>query len=137
MQKQIQEEAMSRVEQAIKVAISSGIIKSEDEMIEEYENAADVEAIKIIEDTNISHEEKKRIQQVIVNQHNKGIDERQKEREEKQTSKKTPQEANKEENIIKTETNKEESIIKPEVIIQNDKLSNVTSNVNSSEDTIV
>jgi len=137
MQKQIQEEAMSRVEQAIKVAISSGIIKSEDEMIEEYENAADVEAIKIIEDTNISHEEKKRIQQVIVNQHNKGIDERQKEREEKQTSKKTPQEANKEENIIKPEASKEESIIKPEVIIQNDKLSNVTSNVNSSEDTIV
>jgi hypothetical protein len=148
LEKQIQEESMNRVEQAIKIAISSGIIKSEDEMIEDYENAVDVGAIKIIEDTNISHEEKKRIQQVIVDKHNIGIDERQKEREQKQKSKEASVEINQDEDIIKPEINQDEDIIKPEtnqddsivkseIIIQNDKVNNQTSNVNSSEDTIV
>lgn len=83
LEKQIQDEAMNRVEQAIKLAIANGIIKSEDEMTEEYENSVDIEALKIIENTDISEAEKKNLQKVIVEQHNKGVDERQKEREQK------------------------------------------------------
>ncbi|MDD2375859.1 MAG: hypothetical protein PHD15_01210 [Clostridia bacterium] len=152
MEKQIQEEAMNRVEQAIKTAIASGIIKSEDEMIEEFENTADIEAIKIIEDTNISDEEKKKIQQVIVDQHNKGIDDRKEERERVQKAKnaiKNINEAAKKE-IVQEETNIEENkeitleknseeliISKPKVILQGEKVENKTSNVNSSEDSII
>ncbi|MEG1990105.1 MAG: hypothetical protein RR144_03815 [Clostridia bacterium] len=83
MQKQIQEEAMSRVEQAIQKAIESGIIKSDDQVIEEFENEADVEAIKILDETNINDEDKRKIQQVIVDKHNVGVDERQKIRDSK------------------------------------------------------
>ena len=152
MQKQIQEEAMSRVEQAIKAAISSGIIKSEDDMIEEFENTADIEAIKIIEETNISNEEKRKIQQVIVDDHNKGIDARKEERERVQKERNKIKEINEEikkesiqeENNIDTENEKqtkesdEELIIsKPKVIPQSEKTESKTSNVNSSEDSII
>jgi len=154
MEKQIQEEAMSRVEQAIKMAISSGIIKSEDDIIEEYENTADIEAIKIIEETNISNEEKKKIQQVIVNQHNKGIDERKEERERIREEKNALEEAKEEakeevkeevkvnntpeETIIKPNiTTPDETIIKPNITTQIEKVDNKTSNVNSSEDSII
>lgn len=126
MEKQIQEESMNRVEQAIKMAIANGIIKSEDQIVEEYENAADIGAIKIIEDTNINEEEKKKIQQVIVDQHNKGVDERKKEREKSQKSKE-----------ISEDTTKEQNINKTEVAIQEDDINNKTSNTSLSEDSIV
>lgn len=81
MHRQIQEEAMSRVEQAIKQAIDNGIIKTEEQMTEEFENEADIEAIKILEETDINEIDKKKIQQVIVDNHNEGVDERQKNRQ--------------------------------------------------------
>lgn len=126
MEKQIQEEAMNRVEQAIKAAIANGIIKSEDEMVEEYENAVDIEAIKIIEETNISDEEKKKIQQVIVDDHNQGIDERQKERELRDANKKSSE---KDENVETEE--------KPKLDVQDEKINKENSVKNKSEDSIV
>lgn len=122
LEKQIQDEAMSRVEQAIKLAIANGIIKSEDEMTEEYENNVDIEALKIIENTDISEGEKKNLQQVIVEQHNKGVDERQKERELKNKK------ASDEEDAPEAKEDKQE---------QNEKTNKNDSSTNKSDDLIV
>jgi hypothetical protein len=75
MQKIIQEEAMRRVEDAIRQAIDNGIIKSKDETVEEFENEADIAAVKVLEDTNIKPEDKRKIQEIIVENHNKGVEE--------------------------------------------------------------
>ncbi len=88
MQKIIQEEAMRRVEDAIRQAIDNGIIKSKDETVEEFENEADIAAVKVLEDTNIKPEDKRKIQEIIVENHNKGVEERQKVREEKKAERK-------------------------------------------------
>lgn len=122
LEKQIQDEAMSRVEQAIKLAIANGIIKSEDEMTEEYENNVDIEALKIIENTDISEGEKKNLQQVIVEQHNKGVDERQKERELKNKK------VSDEEDAPEAKEDKQE---------QNEKTNKNDSSTNKSDDLIV
>lgn len=115
LQKQIDEDAMNRVEQAIKLAIANGIIKSDDEMVEEYENSVDIAAVKIIEDTDIKEEDKKKLQQIIVDQHNQGVEERRKAREEKakqqteQQMEETPDENEAKQDESKEEVNKEDS----------------------------
>lgn len=83
MDAHIQEEAMNRVREAIDKAISSGIIKTEDQLIEEYENETDVQAVKILEGADISEKDKRKIQQIIVDDHNKKADEREKTRQKK------------------------------------------------------
>lgn len=151
LQKQIQTEAMYRVEQAIKVAINNGIIKSQDQMVEEYENATDIEAIKIIEDTNINEEEKKKIQQVIVEQHNMGVDQRIKEREKNKKDKELSKEIDEDKEENKSEMDAKKTIINDNIDldatnsykinntdvninkIQNEKINNNNQNDSSSE----
>lgn len=148
LEKEIQEEAMNRVEQAIKLAIANGIIKTEDQMVEEFENSTDIEAIKILEETDIAEGEKKKIQQVIVDQHNRNLEERQKQRELKQNSKKVEEAPESVQNTedVKIDLPKEEikketsSINKPEEIkfdLQKEEISKVTSSTNKPEDSIV
>ncbi len=76
IQKLVQEEAINRVEEAIRTAIANGIIKSSDDRVEEFENETDIAAVKILEETNIKQEDKRKLQEIIVNKHNKGVDER-------------------------------------------------------------
>ena len=83
LQKIVKEEAMNRVEEAIRIAITNGIIKSNDDRVEEFETETDIAAVKILEETNINSEDKRKIQEIIVDNHNKGIDEREKVRNEK------------------------------------------------------
>lgn len=144
MQKIVQEEAMRRVEEAIRTAIDNGIIKSKDETVEEFENETDIAAVKILEDTNIKQEDKRKIQEIIVDNHNKGVEDRQKVREEKKALREEKQIKTEEKPIeikneaakveIKNETDKVE--IKNEVDKKEDKQIE-KANKDTSEDSIV
>lgn len=136
LEKQIQADAMNRVELALKAAIAGGMIKSNDEVIEEYENEVDLTAIKILQDTNINEEDKKEAQEIILESHNQGVDRRQKEREERQKNN-SPVQAEEKTNDNNVEV-KEEPVNNIEV--QKEKTdSNLSNEVikSSSDDSIV
>lgn len=137
LQKQIDEDAMNRVEQTIKLAIANGIIKSEDEMVEEYENNVDITAVKIIDEADIKDTDKKKLQQMIVDDHNRGVEERRKQREakEKEAEKnKQPEEQEEINNEQKEETPDENKAKKDE---QNENVNKEDSSTNNSDDLIV
>jgi hypothetical protein len=103
IQKIVEEEAMNRVEEAIRTAIANGIIKSSDDREEEFENETDIAAVKILEETNIKQEDKRKIQEIIVDNHNKGVEKRQRAREEEE---KIVESAQKEKNKQEDKTDK-------------------------------
>ena len=136
LQKQIDDDAMNRVEQTIKLAIANGIIKSEDEMVEEYENNVDITAVKIIDDADIKDEDKKKLQQMIVDDHNRGVEERRKQREtkEQKEEKKQEEEQEKINNEQKEETPDENKTKHDE---QNENVNKEDSSTSNSDDLIV
>lgn len=137
LQKQIDDDAMNRVEQTIKLAIANGIIKSEDEMVEEYENNVDITAVKIIDEADIKDTDKKKLQQMIVDDHNRGVEERRKQREakEKEAEKnKQPEEQEEINNEQKEETPDENKAKQDE---QNENVNKEDSSTNNSDDLIV
>ena len=98
----IEAEAVRRVEKAIEIAIKNGIIQSEEQTLEEMDNAADLAAVKIVENLKGSKEDKNKVKKVIVDAHNEKAEERKKEKEKKEKENK------------KNETQKELSTVENE-----------------------
>ena len=134
LQKIVQEEAMSRVEDAIRTAIANGIIKSKDDRVEEFENETDIAAVKILEETNINHEDKRKIQSIIVDNHNKGIDEREKAREEEN---KQEEDEKKKLEDEKKKLEDEKNKLEDDKRKQDDKINKENITKMTSEDSIV
>ncbi|MEG1008336.1 MAG: hypothetical protein RSE41_02785 [Clostridia bacterium] len=135
LDKEIKTEAMNRVEKAIKIAIDTGMIKPDGTNIEQYENDVDTEAVKIIEATNIPDENKKDIQQIIIDKHNYGVEQRVKERIKKHKKIKDEEvEENKSDNNILDVAEKKE-IIKEEIV--NDEAEEKINSTKGENDSIV
>jgi hypothetical protein len=98
LRKQIQEEAMHRVREAIDIALDNGTLKTREQLEEEFENEADIEALRILDQTDIEDEAKKKVMNVIVDNHNKEAAKRDKIRKSKKEKEDVKLEVNNEHN---------------------------------------
>lgn len=85
MQKEIQEEAARRVKETIREAIEDGLIKLEDDLIEDFEDGSDRTAIKIINESEIDDETKDTLNEMIAQKHVIGVEKRKRQKEKKET----------------------------------------------------
>lgn len=76
MQKEVEEEAKRRVQDAIKEVIQNQETKTPDELIEEYEKRVDKEALNIIDESDTPKEAKKMLKDTIVENHVIGVETR-------------------------------------------------------------
>ncbi|MBR1884012.1 MAG: hypothetical protein IJ809_03600 [Clostridia bacterium] len=80
IKKQIQEEAMSRLEIALRTAIDKGTIITEDERVDAFENDVDKTAILMAEEMDIPQDIKEEAEAIIINGHRQSAAQRKKER---------------------------------------------------------
>ena len=84
MQKEIQEEAARRVKETIREAIEDGLIKLEDDLIEDFEDGSDRTAIKIINESEIDDETKDTLNEMIAQKHVIGVEKRKRQKAKKE-----------------------------------------------------
>ena len=98
MLKEIKEEAMRRVKSAINETLNVDEVKTKEELIEDYEENADREAINIIRNSNLSADIKERLSNDIAQKHVLGVEARKRAKEEIDTELKKEEEQKNENN---------------------------------------
>ena len=76
MQREVNEEAKRRVQEAIQDVLKDQEKKTPDELVEEYEERVDKEALDIIEQSDTPKEAKKLLKDNIVEKHVIGVETR-------------------------------------------------------------
>ena len=87
MQKQVEEEALNRVKDALRQTLRIDAPKTQEELEDEFEERADREAINIINTANIPDEEKEKLTDIIAENHVAEAEKRKVEREKAKNSK--------------------------------------------------
>lgn len=82
MLKEIKEESMRRVKAAINETLNTDEVKSKEELLEDYEENADREAVNIIRNSNLNPEVKQNLIENISRKHVLGVEARRRAREE-------------------------------------------------------
>ncbi len=80
MEKEIQEEALQRVRDAVNETLKMQDVKSSDELVEEFEERADSQALNIINTANLDEEAKETLSDIIAEKHVIGVEERKEKR---------------------------------------------------------
>ncbi len=83
MQKEVEQEALSRVKDALRQTLHVDTPKTPEELEDEFEERTDREALNIINSANIPEEEKEHLSDIIAENHVIGMENRRKEREKK------------------------------------------------------
>lgn len=127
MQREVEEEAKRRVQDAIKEVLRGQEEKTPDELIEEYEERVDREAINIIDQSDTPKEAKKVLKDTIVENHVIGVETRKVDRKlrNKAANKKSADDntvKNIEEKNDDETIKEEEKILKPSANIEEDKI---------------
>lgn len=81
MQQQVEEEAKRRVKEAIYQTLNSQNVRTEEQLIEEFEERADREAINIINTADVPDEVKEDLTNIIAENHVEGVEQRRREKE--------------------------------------------------------
>lgn len=81
MQQQVEEEARRRVKEAIYQTLNSQNVRTEEQLIEEFEERADREAINIINTADVPDDVKEDLTNIIAENHVEGVEQRRRERE--------------------------------------------------------
>ena len=108
MQREVNEEAKRRVQEAIQDVLKDQEKKTPDELVEEYEERVDKEALDIIEQSDTPKEAKKLLKDNIVEKHVIGVETRKLDRKLRKEIKNSPNEV-KENNDINMESSKEKT----------------------------
>lgn len=130
MQQQVEEEARRRVKEAIYQTLSRQNVRSEEQLIEEFEERVDREAVNIINTSDASDEIKEDLTNIIAENHVIGVEQRRREKIRKeQELAENAKTKNDEEQVNEVkEENKNE--VKEENELEN-------SNIETSEDIVV
>lgn len=81
IQKEVEDEAAKRVQEAVRQTLRSAVVKSQDEIVEEFEEKTDRYALDIIRNADIDNESKQQLTEIIAENHVRGVEERKIERE--------------------------------------------------------
>ncbi len=79
-QKEVEEEAAKRVQEAIRLTLRSAVVQSEDEIVEEFEEKTDRQALEIIRNADLDDDAKNHLTNIIAENHVIGVEERKRER---------------------------------------------------------
>ena len=96
MQKEVEQEALNRVKDALRQTLHIDTPKTEEELEDEFEERTDREALNIINTANIPDEEKEQLSDIIAENHVAGMEKRKVEREKKMAEKMLEEKAKKE-----------------------------------------
>lgn len=124
MKKEISEEAGRRVKATIQAAIEEGIIKTSEDLEEEFEEGADVEAINIINSSDLDSNTKEILNEKIAQNHVIGVEKRKREKGKDNLE---------EENLLE-EKNEPLNNNKIEVLIEEDKNESLKNEVVKSNE---
>lgn len=113
IQKEVSEEAAKRVQEAIRQTLRSAVVRSDEQIVEEFEEKTDRQALDIIRNADIDDDSKKKLTKIIAENHVRGVEERKIERAAKKA---------KQENVIEEETN--ENVVEVNNEITNDSVIN-------------
>lgn len=108
LQKEIEEEASRRVQEAIKQTVKNAVVRTNDEIVEDFEESTDRRAVEIIKSADIDDESKETLTNIIAENHVIGVEERKRERELRRMLQQQAMEANaetEEENDVVESTN--------------------------------
>ncbi|MDO4283532.1 MAG: hypothetical protein Q4D02_07855 [Clostridia bacterium] len=109
IQKEVADEAAKRVQEAIRQTLRSAVVKSEEQIVEEFEEKTDRQALEIIRNADIDEDSKKKLTNIIAENHVKGVEERKQERAQKSLKKQEVlEETNEEDEKINIENNQME-----------------------------
>lgn len=81
IQKEVEDEAAKRVQEAVRQTLRSAVVKSQEEIVEEFEEKTDRYALDIIRNADIDNESKQQLTEIIAENHVRGVEERKIERE--------------------------------------------------------
>lgn len=110
IQKEVEEEAARRVQEAIRQTLRSAVVKSEEEVVEEFEEKTDRHALEIIRNADIDDESKNDLTRIIAENHVIGMEERKQERAERRRQEEVKRQQVEEYPTIETETSVEEPV---------------------------
>lgn len=94
MQREVEEEAKRRVQDAIQEVLQNHENKNTDELIEEYEQRVDKEALKIIDTSDTPNEAKKILKNTIIENHVIGVETRKVDRKLRKQKRETQEQIN-------------------------------------------
>ena len=130
IQKEVEDEAAKRVQEAVRQTLRSAVVKSQDEIVEEFEEKTDRHALDIIRNADIDNESKQQLTEIIAENHVRGVEERKIERENRKMQERIEAENAKIDEEDRIDTNEDENVDK--VV---DKNVDETSGENTSSNT--
>lgn len=130
IQKEVEDEAAKRVQEAVRQTLRSAVVKSQDEIVEEFEEKTDRHALDIIRNADIDDESKQQLTEIIAENHVRGVEERKIERENRKMQERIEAENAKIDEEDRIDTNEDENVDK--VV---DKNVDETSGENTSSNT--
>lgn len=130
IQKEVEDEAAKRVQEAVRQTLRSAVVKSQDEIVEEFEEKTDRHALDIIRNADIDDESKQQLTEIIAENHVRGVEERKIERENRRMQERIEAENAKIDEEDRIDTNEDENVDK--VV---DKNVDETSGENTSSNT--
>lgn len=80
IQKEVEAEAAKRVQEAVRQTLRSAVVKSEEEIVEEFEEKTDRHALDIIRNADIDEGSKQQLTSIIAENHVRGVENRKRER---------------------------------------------------------
>lgn len=80
IQKEVEAEAAKRVQEAVRQTLRSAVVKSEEEIVEEFEEKTDRHALDIIRNADIDEGSKQQLTNIIAENHVRGVENRKRER---------------------------------------------------------
>lgn len=137
MQREVEEEAKRRVQDAIKEVLQNQEEKTPDELIEEYEERVDKEALNIIDQSDTPKEAKKILKESIVENHIIGVETRKIDR--KLRKQKDQNNKDKENEKVEVSNENKKGLDDSEVIsnkVESDSTNEVDKNVSKSNELV-
>lgn len=120
MQHEVEEEANRRVKDAIYDILKGREQKNADELVEEYEDRVDREALNLIDQSDASKEIKAELKSKIVENHVIGVETRKIDRKIKKMKRDTKESGNNEEKDINSQEGSSNELIKGESVIKSE-----------------
>lgn len=137
MQREVEEEAKRRVQDAIKEVLQTQEEKTEDELIEEYEERVDKEALNIIDKSDTPKEAKKLLKNTIVENHVIGVETRKVDRKIRKMKKEKNEVDVKKEESLNASEEKDNVINKQSELLSNNKKEENLDILNKNEEVLV
>ena len=131
IKKQIQEEAMSRLEIALRTAMDKGAIITEDQRVDAFENDVDKTAILMAEEMDIPQDIKEEAESIIINSHRQEAAERKAARNVR--DRKILQEMEEEQNNVIDENTENEEVENTDKVAQEEQTKEENINEEANE----